>query len=32
VRIGWSTVAQRAFAGIKGRLGGRVVRLRTPAP
>jgi pimeloyl-ACP methyl ester carboxylesterase len=32
VRIGWSTVAPRAFAAIRGTLGGRAVRLRTPAP
>ena len=32
VRIAWSTVTPRAFAAIKGTLGGRAVRLRTPAP
>jgi len=32
VRIAWSTVAPRAFASIRGTLGGRAVRLRTPAP
>ncbi len=32
LRIGWSTRARRAVASMRGELGGRVVRLRTPAP
>ena len=32
LRLGWSTRATRAVASLRGRLGGRVVRLRTPAP
>ncbi|MBN1529291.1 MAG: alpha/beta hydrolase [Thermoleophilaceae bacterium] len=32
LRIRWSTVTPRAFASVRGELGGRPVRLRTPAP
>ena len=32
LRIGWRTVRPRAFASIAGTIGGRAVRLRTPAP
>ena len=32
VRIGWSTRAPRALASIRGTIGGRAVRLSTPAP
>ena len=32
LRIGWSTRATRAVASLRGTLGGRRVRLRTPAP
>jgi hypothetical protein len=31
LRLGWS-LAPRAFASLRGRLGGREVRLTTPAP
>jgi hypothetical protein len=32
LRIGWSTSATRATAFVRGSVGGRAVRLRTPAP
>ena len=32
LRIGWSTRAPRAVASIRGTIGGRAVRLSTPAP
>jgi hypothetical protein len=32
LRIGWSTRALRAVASVRGTLGGRAVRLATPAP
>jgi pimeloyl-ACP methyl ester carboxylesterase len=32
LHIGWSTSATRATAFVRGRIGGRPVRLRTPAP
>jgi Ser/Thr protein kinase RdoA (MazF antagonist) len=32
LRIAWSTRATRALASLRGTLGGRTARLRTPAP
>ena len=32
LRIGWSTRAARAIATVRGTVGGRAVRLQTPAP
>ena len=32
LRLGWSIFEMRAVAALRGRLGGRPVRLRTPAP
>lgn len=32
LRVAWDATATRAIASVRGTLGGRAVRLRTPAP